>query len=146
MCSHRPVASGFDPGDGIGDVFIAHGHRMGIGVDHRFGIDHQRDMAFPEQQVVALVVTFDRPAHGALLLVTVTRAGDAAGQQRRLHEARTIDPPAAVAAPKVGCAEEQRRDLRGVGLVPIDGGKVAARDMALRGLGKILGLINDRDG
>ena len=46
-----------------------------------------------------------------MLLITVTGAGDAAGQQGRLHKTRTIYPPAAVATPKVGRAQKQGSDI-----------------------------------
>ena len=80
MRGDRPITPGFDPRDGIGDIFIAHRHRMRIGVDHCIGIHDQRHMAFPEQEVIVLIVTADRRAHGGLLLVAVTGAGDAASE------------------------------------------------------------------
>ena len=102
-------------------------------------------MAFPEQQIIALIGVADGGAHGLFLLVAVTGAGDAAGQQRRLNKARTIDPPTAVAAPEIGRANEQRRDLRRVGLSALDGCKMAQRNVPLRGFGEILGLCRDCD-
>ena len=68
-----------DPGDGVFDGFIRHRHAVGIGMDQRFGVGDQRDVTFPEQQVVALI------GGGGLiteshLLIAITGAGDATGK------------------------------------------------------------------
>ena len=99
-------------------------------------------MAFPEQEVIALDVARDGACtcygigKAGLLLVAVTGAGNAAGEEGGLNEARAIDPPAAVPAPEVGRAEKQlchggvvRESVR-------QRGEVLGRDMAKRGLGK----------
>ena len=63
------------------------------------------DMAGPEQQIAAPDV-LDR-LEGAFLQVGIPRTGDPAAMQRRLHQPGTVDPVAAVPAPKVSRPEQR---------------------------------------
>ena len=93
----RAVGFG-DTGQRVLDGFAGDGHMMRIGVDHGGGVEDQRHMAFPEQKVIALDVARDGACtcHGVgkagLLLVAVTGAGNATGEEGGLNEARAIDP------------------------------------------------------
>ena len=48
------AARGLDAGDGVACVFDHGRHVMGVGVNDGVGVAHDRDMAFPEDQVAAL--------------------------------------------------------------------------------------------
>ena len=83
---------------------------MRIGVDDRLAIACDRDMAFPENQIAAFeflrVARIEFAAEPLLLHVAVARAAGAGGGERNLHQPRTIDPEAALAAPQVGRADK----------------------------------------
>ena len=109
MRRDRAVAVFPDSDYGVGDGFISRLHGIGIGVNESFRIVNQCDMALPEQQIIAVVRGFCRFTQ-SVLLIAVRRAGDVAGQQGGLNEARAVDAPPAVAAPKVGGPQKQRRN------------------------------------
>ena len=83
---------------------------MRIGVQKRFGVPHDRDMALPEDQVAALqssgIHRIQRTDKPVALHVAVARAAGARGVQRYLHEAGAIDTKTALAAPQIGRADQ----------------------------------------
>ena len=79
---------------------------MAIGVDDAAFAETQGDVAFPEHQIAPVeVCRRDLSAQG-LLLVGVAWAGQAAGEQRLLDQARAVQAQAVPAAPEVGRADE----------------------------------------
>src|SRR5207302_4921841 len=99
-----------------------------IGVQDAIGVAHNSDMAFPEQEIAAaqgpLFRSVKRLANSGLLHVAVARTGDAGGMQRHLHETRTIDAKAALAAPEIGRAHEALGNGDEVGLVLVAAAEV----------------------
>src|SRR5262249_50216417 len=90
---------------------LDHGrHVVGVGVNDRIGVAHDRDMALPENQVTPLELFRFYPLQGStepdLLQIAVARAAGAGGIQRDLHETEAIDPEAGLAAPEVGRTDE----------------------------------------
>src|SRR5579871_3574702 len=107
-CSNL-ASPGLDAGDRVVDVLECGRHVKGVGMHERVGVAHDRDMAFPEDEIAALqvpcLVRIERAAELGLLHVAVARAGSAGGLQRKLHQARAVDAEAALAAPKIGRAD-----------------------------------------
>ena len=104
------AAGGLDAGDGVAGVFDHGRHVMGVGMNDGVGVAHDRDMAFPEDQIAALQFLrfrrVQRPAEAVLLHVAVARAAGAGGIQRDLDQAGAIDSKAALAAPQIGRADK----------------------------------------
>ena len=108
---------------------------MGVGVDHALRIHRHRHVAGPEQELAGLERAFAALLEkGRPLQVAVAGAVDPAGHQRRLDEARTVDPPAGIAAPEIGRAEKAERLGHGVGAA--GRAEVGGRDPAELGPGE----------
>ena len=89
-------------------------------------------MAFPEHQIAPTqareIVYGQRGAECALLHVAVARADDAACCECNLHQSRTIESQAGLAAPQIGNADKTFRDGDEIRLAALDGGQVPGRD------------------
>src|SRR5690349_9511341 len=96
---------GLDTRHRITPILDHRSHMMGVGVNDCVGVAHDRDMTFPEHQVTALeffrLGLVQLSAESSLLHVAVSRAADACGIQRYLHEPRAIDAKTAFAAPQI---------------------------------------------
>ena len=122
---------------------------MRIGVHDGVGIAHDRDMAFPEDQVAALQVLHfrcaQRSAEAVLLHVAVARAAGAGGVQRHLDEAGAIDAEAALAAPEIGRAGKSFGDRHEIILHDVEAADMPLRKVpALAGYGERAVFADDR--
>ena len=95
--------------DAVAKIFAAKGRPS----DHPLIVQRDCDMAGPEQQVVAADIVRGA-GKGVFLHVAVAGAGDGAGGQGGLRQTRAIDPPATVAAPQIGRADQASGDGGGV--------------------------------
>ncbi len=83
-------------------------------------------MAFPEDEIAALNscelvgAAADRRAERGLLHVAVARTGDAAGGERKLHQAGTIEAERGLAAPQIWRADKALGDRDEIGLILLD--------------------------
>src|SRR5712671_3154169 len=108
-------------------------HVEGIGMDERRYIAHDRDMALPEYEIAAFgiaQVAFTFRTQVAFLHVGVAPAWDAAGRQRNLHQARTVEPKTGLSAPEIRNFEEPFRHSHEVAFVEIKRRKMARRHKA----------------
>src|SRR5690349_7847138 len=104
------AAGRFDPSNRFARVLHHRRHVMGVGVHDSVAIPHDRDVAFPENQVAALQLLHlggtQCPAETVLLHIAVARAAGAGGVERYLDEAGAIDAERALAAPEIWRAGE----------------------------------------
>src|ERR1700704_1757057 len=118
-------------------------HVEGIGMDERRYIAHDRDMALPEYEIATFgiaQVAFTFRTQTALLRITplqvaflhvgVAPAWDAAGRQRNLHQARTVNSKTGLSAPEIRNFEEPFRHSHEVAFVEIKRRKMARRHEA----------------
>ena len=106
-------ADGADARHRVGERLDDDRHLVAAGVEQVFAVDHDADVARPEDEIAAAEVrraAFDRCADHALLQVGVARRVVAGGHQGELHEAGAIEPEAGAPAPEIGRAEEALGD------------------------------------
>src|SRR4029077_7655028 len=120
----------------------------GVGVNERYAVAHDGDMAFPEDEVAApqkpLPGLEDRRAERGFLHVAIARADAARGGERDLDEARAIETERGLAAPQIRHAEKALRHGDEIRLDAIE-----RREMRTRYIGARAGpgqaLVDPRD-
>ena len=96
-------------------------HVVAVGVEQALGVEHDADMALPEDEVAAPQAgevggDGDGLAEIPLLHVAVARRRDPGRVERELDEAGAVEAEAGAAAPEIGRADEALGDGDEIGL------------------------------